>query len=217
MERMSSTAIRAAIVAFALLVGCASTAAADESDRPTVQERFASKAERAHLHLSTSAPVRDDFYRSLGFGLDFGYHFNETIGAELRWIWLRNWEVAAAEQIREDTGYVPDARPQQMFLLTNGRLSVGYGKVLLRDSFVVHFDPQLVAGGGVAVAEGHRVLPTVTTGISVLTHFNHSIQAKLDLQMAVQAEDRNRGWVVSTTFLPTVGVGLRFDLPGGPQ
>lgn len=216
MDRIGSTAILAAFLALAVLVGFGSTAVADESDRPTVQERFASKAERAHLHLTTSAPVRDDFFRSLGLGADFGYHFDETFGAELRWLWLRNWEVAAAEQIREDTGYVPDARPQRMFLLANGRMSVGYGKVLVRDWFVVHFDPQLVAGGGVALAEGDRVVPTASAGISVLTHFNHSIQAKLDLQMAVQAEDRNRGWVFSTTFLPTLGVGLRFDLPGGP-
>ncbi len=192
----------------------AQEAGAQESTRATVQKRFATKKHHAYAHLSGAAPIRDDFYHSLGAGLDVGYYFSESFGAELRWLWMANWEVDAAADIREETGFIPDARRQNMLLTAGGRYSLGYGKVLVLDDFVVHFDPQLTGGAGVALAEG-RVLPTATVGLSVLTHYARGVQAKLDLQMAFQLENRNRGWVASLSFLPMLGVGMSFALPQG--
>lgn len=214
MDRMSQFRLAMALCALLLVTAGLRPAVAQEGERPTVQDRFAEKSQRFHAHLNTAAPIRDDFYHSLGAGLDVGYHFNESLGAELRWLWLQNWEAGAADQIREETGYVPDARPQEMLLSANGRYSVGYGKVLVADDFMVHFDPQLVGGLGGALAEGKRVIPTVTTGLSVLTHFQHGVQAKLDLQAAFQLEKRTRGWVGSVSFVPTLGIGFQFGGPG---
>lgn len=211
--------ILAAVTALAICLGGPAlagvqVAGAQESTRATVQKRFATKKQRAYAHLSGAAPIRDDFYHSLGAGLDVGYYFNESFGAELRWLWMANWEVDAAADIREETGFIPDARRQNMLLTAGGRYSLGYGKVLVLDDFVVHFDPQLTGGAGIALAEG-RVLPTATVGLSVLTHYARGIQAKLDLQMAFQLENRNRGWVASLSFLPMLGVGMSFALPEG--
>lgn len=198
-----------ALLLLTLALFCPASAAAQQDERPTVQQRFAPKANRGHLHVKGAAPIRDDFYHSAGAGLDVGYYFGESLGIELRWLWLANWRAEAAEQVRRDTGFVPDARPQSMIFTAAGRYSIGYGKVLVFDDFVVHFDPQLIAGGGVALADG-RVLPTGTLGMSVLTHYALGIQAKLDLQVAFQAERRTRGWVGSVSFLPTLGLGFSF-------
>lgn len=197
----------------AVLVCCHVEPVQAQSPRPTVQNRFATKTDTFYAHLTGAASLRNDFYHSLGGGLDAGYYFNETFGLELRWLWMANWEVDAAETIREDTGLIPDARPQNMLFEARSRYSFGYGKILVSDS-VVHFDPQLTFGAGVALAEG-RVLPTTTLGVALLTHYAYGIQAKLDLQLAFQLENRDRGWVPSFGFVPVLGVGWNFQGIGG--
>jgi len=82
--------------------------------------------------------------------------------------------------------------------------------MLVGRKFGVHFDPQLVAHAGVARAEG-RTIPSLTLAGGAQLHFKRDIKVKLDLGMSVQAERRERGWVVSTGFVPTVGVGWGYS------
>jgi outer membrane beta-barrel protein len=222
-ESMNARAV--ALTAFAfLMVAPVSSATAQESaapesvvtknNRATIQHRFATKTNTVYAHLTGATSLRNDFSHTLGLGLDVGYYFSESLGAELRWMWLSNWEVEAAAEIRRDTGLVPDARPQDMLLTVGPRYSIGYGKMLVFDAFLVHFDPQLIAGAGLTFAE-ERALPTATFGLSLLTHFAHGIQAKIDMQVALQFEHRNRGWVSSLGFMPVFGLGWSYQGLGG--
>ncbi len=194
----------------ALLLGMPAQASAQGKPRPTIQHRFATKKHKLYGHLTGTTILRNDFYHTVGTGVDLGYYFTESFGAELRWLLMANWEVDSAAQIRKQTGLVPDARPQNMLLAADARYSMGYGKVFVFDSFLVHFDPQLIGGAGITLAEG-RVLPTATIGVSLLTHYRYGVQAKLDMQVVVQAEHRTRGWVGSVGFMPTLGIGWSFD------
>lgn len=175
-------------------------------DRPTVQRRFAEKAKLLTLNLALMTHVRDDFYDSWGAGADLSYFVSERWGFEARAIFLRTQLDSAAFDLKERIGFVPDARPQDNWFLLGARYSPGYGKLLMWQKFMVHFDPQFVVHAGVATAE-KRVLPTTTLAFSLMTHWRWGIKAKVDLGMSVQGEKRDRGWVVTTGFVPVFGLG----------
>jgi hypothetical protein len=179
---------------------------AQGSDRPTIQDRFAQKRGDLYAHATGMTQIRNDYYDSFGLGLDIGFFPTERIGVEWRGFWLHSALNPAAQTIRRETGLTPDARPQEWLTTAGLRYSFGYGKMKIGSSNVVHFDPQLAVHGGIAVAD-RRVLPTVTTAASMLLHFKHGVQAKIDLGMALQLEDRARGWVPSIGFAPVIGVG----------
>ncbi len=186
---------------------------------PTVQHRFATKAGQPAFYLLGMTHARNDLYTTFGVALDTSYYFNESIGIELRLAVLRTRLSDAAKNLREQTGLTPDAWPQNYLTTAGLRYSFGYGKILMFDKFVVHFDPQLVFHAGTTFADG-RVLPTSLFGPSLLMHFKHNIQLKIDLTTSFQLEKRNRGWVPSFGFAPFIGLGWslnHFNNPDGVQ
>lgn len=209
MERIKRTALGA--VVFSLLFSSASIATAQETNRPTIQHRFAEKDDSIYGHFTTMTHVRNDFYDSIGFGLDVGYYPAERFGLEARWSYLFSSLSPAAVDVKQETGLTPDARPQHMLMTLGARWSLGYGKMLVGKNSLVHFDPQIALHGGIALAE-KRVLPTSMLSLALLTHFKNGVQAKLDLGFAFQAENRNRGWVPSFGFVPTLGIGWSIGL-----
>jgi hypothetical protein len=212
----SALPICAALWLCAGLLASPSRAAAEEGEppaRPTIQDRFARKTSSLNVHLVGMHHVRNDFYNSWGGGADIGYYFSEQLGAELRLVFLRSTLSETAIDLKERIGLTPDARPQQLWATAGARFSLGYGKILVFDSFVVHFDPQIVAHGGIARAET-RILPTLTTALSLLMHFQWGLQAKIDLAMTYQWETRERGTVFTLGFAPFFGLGFSFDLFG---
>ena len=195
-----------AALLWALMVPASATADDGGNERPTLQERYASKDGRLYGHLGATMIVRDDFYRSLGYGLDAGYYVNETIGFELRAHNLHTGLTHTGDQMRRDYELVPDMRAPTAAFGAGTRISWGYGKVLTLGDFVVHFDPQFITHAGITLAE-ERVVPTATIGAGFLTHWQFGIQVKLDLQMSLHIEQRDRGIVPATGFAPVLSVG----------
>ena len=189
----------------------------DEADgassrpRPTVQRRFAEKQGTVYAHLLGTRHIRDDFYNSYGWGVDAGYYFGESLGVELRLVSLSTTLSDAALDLKGRVGLTPDARPQGLWAEAGVRYSIGYGKILVWDVFVVHFDPQITLHGGVATAEA-RILPTAHAALSLLTHYRWGLQAKLDLAVSLQWEERSRGTIFSMGFAPLLGLGWSFDV-----
>lgn len=194
-----------------IAIAAPASAAEPSDERPTIQRRFAPKKQSVYLHATGTTHVRNDFYDTYGVGADLGYYPWESLGIELRGVFLQTRLSPAARDLQERTGLTPDARPQSLLATLGPRWSLGYGKILAFNSFVVHFDPQLVLGGGVARAES-RWLPTGLAGLSLLLHFKWGIQAKLDLNASIQGEKRERGWVPSVGFMPVLGVGWNLGL-----
>ena len=174
--------------------------------RATVQQRVAPKTGRYHVHATGARLIRDDFYDTWGFGLDLGYHFSEEWGIELRAQKLQSSLSAAADDLRETHGLIPDLRAPSAILLAGPRLSWGYGKVLSFNRFVVYFDPQITLKGGVLFAED-RLIPSFATALGFLGHFGHGFQIKLDLQFSVHIEQRSRGTLPSFGFAPILAIG----------
>ena len=127
----------------------------EDTDRPTVQRRFAVKDDSLYLHLTGTTHIRNDFYSSFGAGLDVGFYPTESFGLEVRGMFLETHLSSAAVAVRERTGLTPDTRPQSLLATAGPRLSWGYGKILAINRFVLHFDPQLTLQAVSAVGQGH--------------------------------------------------------------
>ena len=67
------------------------------------------------------------------------------------------------------------------------RYAPGYGKMLMWERFIVHFDPQLVMHLGVARAE-KRLIPSADLSFSLLTHWRWGIKAKIGSDPVRDAE-----------------------------
>lgn len=199
----------------AMIVFAPMSAAADEDPgRATLQERYASKDGRFFAHLGAMTLIRDDYYHTVGYGLDLGYHLSETIGVEGRAFNLHSRLGHAGNVMREEHGFVPDLRAPDAMFEAGTRISWGYGKVLTLGQFVVHFDPQFTLHSGITLAE-RRIVPTATAGLGFLTHWARGIQVKLDLRMSLFFENRNRGMITSTGFAPILSVGWSPTSEGG--
>ena len=201
-----------AMIAAAGAVATTSARAFAQDERPTVQRRYAEKDDSLYLHATGTTHIRNDFYNSFGAGADVGYYPSETLGFEVRALFLDTKLSNAAVDVKERTGLTPDARPQGMLFTAGPRWSFGYGKILAINRFVLHFDPQLTFQGGIARAD-RRILPTAYTALTLLTHYKWGIQAKIDLGTTIQMEKRDRGWVTTFGFLPVLGIGWNFGIP----
>lgn len=192
----------------ALLVTCCIlwASAAHAQNSPTIQKRYADKDKLLYANASVMTHVRDDFYSSWGYGADVGFFLTQTLGLELRFIKLNTTLDDAAIDLKQRIGITPDARPQRLWAQAGVRYAPGYGKMLMWESFVVHFDPQLVVHGGIAQADG-RILPSFNVALSMLAHFRWGIKLKVDLGASIQSEARERGTVWTTGFVPLVGLG----------
>lgn len=180
--------------------------AAHAQERPTIQDRFADKDKLLYANASVMTHVRDDFYSSWGYGVDVGFFLTQTLGLELRMIKLNTQLDDTAIDLKQRIGITPDARPQRLWAQAGIRYAPGYGKMLMWETFVVHFDPQLVLHGGIAQADG-RTIPSFNAALSLLAHFRWGIKLKVDLGASIQSEARDRGTVWTTGFVPLVGLG----------
>lgn len=189
----------------------APTKRADEAlERPTIQRRFAPKDKLLFGNASIMKHVRDDFYSSWGYGADVGFFVAEQWGLELRYLKLNTSLDDSAVDLKERIGLTPDARPQGHWLQLGARYAPGYGKLLMWESLVLHFDPQIVVHGGVALAEA-RVLPSFNVALSLLGHFRWGLKLKVDLGASVQGEHRERGWIWTLGFAPVLGLGWGYN------
>lgn len=178
----------------------------------TIQRRYATKVNTLAAHILATAHFRGDFYNQIGFGVALLWYPSEELGIELRGIGYYSWLNDSARQLRRDSGYLPDTRARQASLLAGARVSIGYGKVQIADGLVMHFDPQVVARGGITFAEDDRYIPTVLAGLALLLHFDYGLQAQVDLMGMVDVEDRGeRGTVTSIGFAPSLSFGWHFD------
>lgn len=200
--------LHAGLLCALMLFGVASSATAQE--RPTIQKRFAPKDNLLYVNATLMNHVRDDFYSSWGYGADLGFFISESFGVELRTVFLRTSLDDAAIDLKERIGLTPDARPQRFWGQVGLRYAPGYGKMLMWESFVMHFDPQFVVHGGIAQADG-RTLPSFSVAMSLLAHFRWGIKLKVDLGMSIQGEDRDRGYVWTTGFVPVLGLGWGYN------
>ncbi len=174
-------------------------------ERARVQNRFQARVRRSSLNTQLGAHIRDDYYDSFASGLGLEYFFSDQWGIGLNYTCLWTSLSDEASELRNSYGLVPDARPQQEHLSISALYGLGYGKMLLFDH-IVHFDPIFAMGLGYANAE-ERTLPMFKFAFAPTFLLQNGWSLRLDLAMTAQLENRSRGVVFTTGFMPMLTVG----------
>lgn len=174
-------------------------------ERPTVQERFAPRIQSLNLWAGGIAHIRDDYYTSYGAKGDVSYFFNDTLGITLgvRHLWTSLSDEAII--LRDRYGLTPDARPQSWNYGIGMLFGMGYAKALFANS-ITHIDPILGVHFGMTSAD-ERWLPTLEFSALPTVLLAYGLKVRFELVTTVQFEQRERGTVITTGFLPSITLG----------
>lgn len=174
-----------------------------------IQRRFVDKQGHLALYAGVSYLERSDFYRSPGLDAAASYYFLESLAAELRASYYWSSPTDELLAVREHTGYIPDSRPSRASVLGGVRLSLGYAKLRVGSSHILHFEPQAFLYGGIHIAgDEAAVEPLSLVGLGFLVHLTTRLQIRLDLGLAVGGEQRTT-YVMVVGFHPTLSIGVR--------
>jgi hypothetical protein len=183
----------------------------DPAPRPLVQDRlqnrYTTKAHRLQVYGGASYFARNDFYVSPGLEVGAGYALWEWLGFELQL--SRFWSILSggASEVRQMYGVVPDSEAPRWLLRAGGRLSAGYGKVLVGRDRVIHLEPQLFVHAGPHFAEG-SVGFVSDAGISFLFYVTPRIYTRLDLALTLEQASRSQGGTLVLGGIPALVVGV---------
>ena len=173
-------------------------------ERAKVQNRFQPRLRRLSANTQLGTHIRDDYYDSFAGGFGVEYFINDQWGIGLNYACLWTSLSDEAEKLRDGYGLVPDARPQQEHLSLSALYGLGYGKMLLVGN-VVYFDPLLALHLGLANAE-ERILPTFKVAFAPTFLLQNGFSLRLDLGLTMQFEQRSRGVVFTTGFMPMLSL-----------
>ncbi len=185
------------------------TARAEEAPIVTqrVDRRFVQKTGRAELSLGLGYLARGDFYQNVGLEGTFGYWLDESLALEAQAALYHAGDTDATDQVRRDLGFVPNAHREQSSVTVGGRWSIAYGKALVGQETVVHFDPQVFGHVGLHSAED-AIGPMADFGLALGARPQRWLELRLDVAIVLQAEERRDGWAPLLGFKPLVSVGF---------
>jgi hypothetical protein len=199
----------AALLALALAAAPDAHAAAQAEAPPLrVERRLLVKAGRWVLDGGVGWLARGDYYTSPGVALAVAYYPWESGGPELRLVRFFSHLDAAAQEVRDATGLVPDSHEPKTLLTLGWRQSFGYGKVLpFGAARVLHFDFQGVASVGLLRTD-RTSTPALGLGPAFLVRMGDHAVASLDVGVLATFEERANA---SVTFgvLTSLALGAR--------
>ena len=177
-----------------------------------VQQRFALKAKLVQIFGGVEYLSRGDFYNSPGMRIGATYYLLEPLGLEA--LLAHDWSSldATAEQVKTDTGLIPDSHPPGWRAMVGARYSIGYGKLMVGGlGGVVHFEPQAFLHGGIhdnggayEVNLGHFLLDA---GLSFLVFLTPRFFARVDAAVTLDFESRSGTTIGVWGALPALSAG----------
>ena len=172
-----------------------------------VQQRFAVKAKQVQVYGAFEYLSRGDFYNSPGLRVGATYYVLEPLGLDVQL--AHDWSSldATAQQVRADTGRLPDSHPPGWRALVGARYSIGYGKLMVGGlGGVVHFEPQAFLHGGIH-DNGGEIGPSTDAGLSFLVFLTARFFARIDAAVTLDFESRSGTTIGVWGALPSLGVG----------
>ncbi len=180
--------------------------------RHTIQNKFFSLDKAIITGFSIVSHQRDDYYDSLGLALSLSYFWNEQNGISFKWMNYWTDLGSEAEPLRKNYGFTPDAAPQHHWLLLGWERSLGYGKILFNGSQILQFDQLISINTGIATAD-QRIIPTVLLTFSPTFYLKNLFKIRFDFGFDLQIENRTRGYVLSSGFVPGITIAWGGNIP----
>jgi hypothetical protein len=172
-----------------------------------VQQRFALKAKQVQIYGGFEYLSRGDFYNSPGLRIGATYYVLEPLGLEAEL--AHDWSSldSTAEQVKTDTGLLPDSHPPGWRAMLGARYSIGYGKLMVGGlGGVVHFEPQAFLHGGIH-DNGGEIGPSSDGGLGFLVFLTPRFFARVDAAVTLDFESRSGTTIGVWGVLPSLSAG----------
>ena len=172
-----------------------------------VQPRFAFKAKQTQIYGGFEYLSRGDFYNSPGARIGATYYLLESLGLEAQL--AHDWSSldSTAEQVKTDTGLLPDSHPPGWRALVGARYSIGYGKLMVGGlGGVVHFEPQAFLHAGIH-DNGGEIGPSSDAGLGFLVFLTPRFFVRVDAAVTLDFESRSGTTIGVWGALPSLGAG----------
>ena len=172
-----------------------------------VQQRFALKAKLVQFFGGVEYLSRGDFYNSPGLRVGATYYLLEPLGLEAQV--AHDWSSldATAEQVKTDTGLLPDSHPPGWRAMVGARYSIGYGKLMVGGlGGVVHFEPQAFLHGGFH-DNGGELGASTDAGLGFLVFLTPRFFARVDAAVTLDFESRSGTTIGVWGALPALSAG----------
>jgi hypothetical protein len=172
-----------------------------------VQQRFALKAKQTQIYGGFEYLSRGDFYHSPGLRVGATYYVLEPLGLEAQL--AHDWSSldSTAEQVKTDTGLLPDSHPPGWRATVGARYSIGYGKLVVGGlGGVVHFEPQAFLHAGIH-DNGGEIGPSSDAGLGFLVFLTPRFFARVDAAVTLDFESRSGTTIGVWGALPSLGLG----------
>jgi hypothetical protein len=172
-----------------------------------IQQRFALKANQTQIYAGFEYLSRGDFYNSPGLRIGATYYLREPLGLEL--LVAHDWSSldSTAEQVKTDTGLLPDSHPPGWRAMVGARYSIGYGKLMVGGlGGVVHFEPQAFLHGGIH-DNGGEIGPSTDAGLGFLVFLTPKFFVRVDAAVTLDFESRSGTTIGVWGALPALSAG----------
>lgn len=163
---------------------------------------------RGHVFLTGGLTylARGDYYLNPGLVASGSWYPIESGGLELRLGLFVSTLGSAGSEVFDRTGLVPEAHRPVALTAVGWRQSLGYGKVLVGEDNLVHFDVQLAAHLGFLFTD-RGVSPSPMAGPGLLLRLTPNLHAQLDVPVVLMFEQRSQG-LLSLGVQPTLTLGV---------
>jgi outer membrane beta-barrel protein len=172
-----------------------------------VQQRFALKAKLVQIFGGAEYLSRGDFYNSPGLRIGATYYVLEALGLEAQLAYDWSSLDSTAEQVKTDTGLLPDSRAPGWRTMVGARYSIGYGKLMVGGlGGVVHFEPQAFLHAGIHDND-HQIGPSTDAGLGFLVFLTPKFFARVDAAVTLDFESRSGTTIGVWGALPALSLG----------
>ena len=200
---------------FALLLPTLAAAAEPQDLAPEVriQRRFLEKKRRFALYAGFAYHGRNDFYYAPGIEVALSFYVLESLAIDLRGALFLSKPTRELYQVLENTGYLPDTQPPQAAVMVGARYSLGYAKIRVSKTRVLHFEPQVFLYGGAHSTSGWfsatQAGPLFEVGLGFLIYPTKHFQMRLDGGLTIGGEQRTN-YVAVVGGYPSLLLGAMF-------
>jgi hypothetical protein len=171
-----------------------------------VERRLLLKSGHVFVTGGLTYLARGDYYLNPGLVAAASWYPIESGGLELKLGLFVSTLGSAGTEVFDRTGLVPDAHRPVAMAAAGWRQTLGYGKVLVGEGHLVHFDVQLAGHLGFTFTD-RGVSPSPMAGPGLLLRLTPSLHAQLDVPVVLTFEQRSQG-LLSLGVQPTLTLGV---------
>lgn len=154
------------------------------SDLAVVQKSYMRKSKRIQVNGGLTLVPNDIFYNTFGLDGKIGYHFNETWGVELQYIYLNSSKARVTEDLEsEQQTSVQNLVNLKSFYGANIYFNSMYGKTTLWDKQIIPFEVYQTIGFGKVDTGQPEASTALRLGIGELFTINKSRALRVDLSV----------------------------------